>query len=170
MVTATPARPRTAADVRAVVAAVPDPELPMVTIEQLGILRDIRVAETGRVTVDITPTYSGCPAMDAIRADIVAALGADGVDDVEVRLVLAPAWTTDWITPAGRRALRDNGIAPPHSAGSERPGPVALTLAVRCPHCGSPDTRELSRFGSTACKSLWACRACQEPFDHVKAL
>ncbi|RIQ11773.1 1,2-phenylacetyl-CoA epoxidase subunit PaaD [Jiangella rhizosphaerae] len=161
MVTAT----LTAADVRAIVAAVPDPELPVVTIEQLGILRDVRVGDDGRVTVDITPTYSGCPAMDAIRADIVARLAEHGVDDVDVRLVLAPAWTTDWITPDGREALRAAGIAPPHPV-----GPVGLTLSVRCPHCGSPDTRELSRFGSTACKALWVCRACREPFDHVKAL
>ncbi|PZF80726.1 1,2-phenylacetyl-CoA epoxidase subunit PaaD [Jiangella anatolica] len=151
--------------VREVVAAVQDPELPVVTIEQLGILRDVRVDDDGAVTVDITPTYSGCPAMDAIRADIVAALAENGVDDVDVRTVLAPAWSTDWITPDGRAALADAGIAPPHPAGT-----VALTLTVRCPHCGSPDTRELSRFGSTACKALWVCRSCQEPFDHVKAL
>lgn len=155
-------------DVRAAVAAVPDPELPVVTIEQLGILRDVRVDATGRVTVDITPTYSGCPAMDAIRADIEAALAGAGVDEVDVRLVLAPAWTTDWITPDGRAALEEYGIAPPGPAGH---GTVtALTLSVRCPLCGSPDTRELSRFGSTACKALWVCRACQEPFDHVTAL
>jgi ring-1,2-phenylacetyl-CoA epoxidase subunit PaaD len=151
--------------VRELVAAVADPELPVVTIEQLGILRDVRVDPDGAVTVDITPTYSGCPAMDAIRADIEAALAGAGVDDVDVRLVLAPAWTTDWITAEGHEALRAAGIAPP------RPnGPVALTLSVRCPLCGSPDTLELSRFGSTACKALWVCRACQEPFDHVKSL
>ncbi|TDC57075.1 phenylacetate-CoA oxygenase subunit PaaJ [Jiangella ureilytica] len=154
-------------DVRAAVAAVPDPELPVVTIEQLGILRDVRVDATGRVTVDITPTYSGCPAMDAIRADVEAALAGAGVDGAEVRLVLAPAWTTDWITAEGRAALEEYGIAPP---GPARGTVTALALSVRCPHCGSPDTRELSRFGSTACKALWVCRACQEPFDHVKPL
>jgi ring-1,2-phenylacetyl-CoA epoxidase subunit PaaD len=154
-------------DVRAAVAAVADPELPVVTIEQLGILRDVRVDESGAVAVDITPTYSGCPAMDAIRADVEAALAGLGVDGVSVRLVLAPAWTTDWITPSGRAALEEYGIAPPGPAGGTV---TALTLSVRCPQCGSPDTRELSRFGSTACKSLWVCRSCQEPFDHVKAL
>ncbi|WP_069113865.1 1,2-phenylacetyl-CoA epoxidase subunit PaaD [Jiangella alba] len=153
--------------VREIVAAVQDPELPVVTIEQLGILRDVRVDDTGAVTVDITPTYSGCPAMDAIRADIAAALARNGVDDVEVRTVLAPAWTTDWITPDGRAALEEHGIAPP---GPAHGTVTTLTLSVRCPHCGSPDTRELARFGSTACKALWVCRACQEPFDHVKAL
>jgi ring-1,2-phenylacetyl-CoA epoxidase subunit PaaD len=155
----------TLAAARAVVAAVPDPELPVVTIEDLGVLRDVRVDDRGRVVVEITPTYSGCPAMDAIRDDVLARLREHGHDDAEVRLVLAPAWTTDWITAGGRAALRKHGIAPPHRA-----GPVALTLSVRCPRCGSPDTREVSRFGSTACKSLWTCRACLEPFDHVKAL
>ena len=154
----------TLAAARAVVAAVPDPELPVVTIEDLGVLRDVRVADSGHVVVEITPTYSGCPAMDAIRDDILARLREHGHHDAEVRRVLAPAWTTDWITARGRTALREHGIAPPHPA-----GPVPLTLSVRCPRCGSPETREVSRFGSTACKSLWTCRACLEPFDHVKA-
>lgn len=153
------------ADARAVVGAVPDPELPVVTIADLGVLRDVRVEADDHVVVEITPTYSGCPAMDAIRADVTARLRELGYDDVEVRLVLAPAWSSDWITPRGRDALREFGIAPPNPA-----GPVAVALTVRCPRCGSPDTRELSRFGSTACKSLWACRACLEPFDHVKAI
>lgn len=154
-------------DIREIIAAVQDPELPVITIEQLGILRGVRVDGDG-VTVDITPTYSGCPAMDAIRADILARLAERGIDDAEVRTVLAPAWTTDWITPAGRDALRRHGIAPPGPA--RQASAVALTLSVRCPQCGSLDTRELSRFGSTACKALWVCNACREPFDHVKAL
>lgn len=148
----------------------------MVTIEQLGILRSVRVEAAGAVVVEITPTYSGCPALEAIRADVAATLHAHGVHDVEVRTVLAPAWTTDWITPSGRAALQRHGIAPPGPAvagpaGAGRAaGSVALTLSVRCPQCGSPDTRESSRFGSTACKALWVCRACGEPFDHVKAI
>jgi ring-1,2-phenylacetyl-CoA epoxidase subunit PaaD len=146
-------------------AAVLDPEVPVLTIEDLGILRDVEVGADGHVEVSITPTYSGCPAMDAIRADVVAALAGRGFDDVSVRLVLAPAWTTDWMSEDGRRKLVEFGIAPPQQRGS---GPVSLTLSVRCPQCGSPDTRELSRFGSTACKSLWACQACREPFDHFK--
>jgi ring-1,2-phenylacetyl-CoA epoxidase subunit PaaD len=129
------------------------------------VLRDVRIGPDGRVVVEITPTYSGCPAMDAIRADVLARLAECGYEDAEVRLVLAPAWTTDWISDAGRAALGEHGIAPPHPA-----GPVSLKLSVRCPLCGSPDTREVSRFGSTACKSLWTCRSCLEPFDHVKAL
>jgi ring-1,2-phenylacetyl-CoA epoxidase subunit PaaD len=159
------------AAVRAVVAAVPDPEVPVLTIDDLGILRDVSVDVTGHVEVTITPTYSGCPAMDAIRADVTAALGGLGYDDVRVSLVLSPAWTTDWMSDEGRRKLLEYGVAPPQPrAAGERGGPVELALSLRCPQCGSPDTRELSRFGSTACKSLWVCNACREPFDHFKAL
>ena len=146
-------------------ASVLDPEVPVLTIDDLGILREVSVDEEGRVEVAITPTYSGCPAMDAIRADVEAALHSGGFRDVSVRMVLSPAWTTDWMSDDGRRKLREFGIAPPQRRGS---GPVAVALSVRCPQCGSADTRELSRFGSTACKSLWACNACSEPFDHFK--
>jgi ring-1,2-phenylacetyl-CoA epoxidase subunit PaaD len=165
MVTAT-----TTASIRDLVAAVPDPEIPVVTIEDLGILREVRVGADGAIEVDITPTYSGCPAMDAIRSDVEDRLAAAGHDRVRVRLVLAPAWTTDWISEDGRRKLAEFGIAPPTGRRPVGTGPVPLTLSVRCPHCGSPDTRELSRFGSTACKALWRCDACAEPFDHFKPL
>ena len=144
------------------VAAVRDPEIRVITIAELGILRDVTL-EGGHVTVTITPTYSGCPAMDVIRADIVTAAHRAGYDDVEVRTVLAEPWSTDWISDEGRAKLAAAGIAPPSHS-------VALTLTVRCPLCGSPDTEQLSRFGSTACKSLWRCRACREPFDLVKTL
>lgn len=152
--------------VRTAVEGVPDPELPVLTIADLGILRGVSV-EDGRVVVTITPTYSGCPAMDAIRADVTAACAAAGAPGAEVRTVLSPPWTTDWLTDEGARKLAAYGIAPP---GPRQPGrPVALALSVRCPQCGSPDTRETSRFSSTACKSLWTCRACREPFEHLKA-
>jgi ring-1,2-phenylacetyl-CoA epoxidase subunit PaaD len=153
---------------RALAAAVPDPEVPVLTIDDLGVLRDVTVDDKGRVEVVITPTYSGCPAMDAIREDVLRALDDNGFRDAQVRLVLSPAWTTDWMSEEGRRKLTEYGIAPP--TGRRPAGPVALTLAVRCPRCGSADTRELSRFGSTACKSLWQCRSCAEPFDHFKAI
>jgi ring-1,2-phenylacetyl-CoA epoxidase subunit PaaD len=151
-----------------VVAAVPDPEIPVIGIGDLGILREVVVDDTGHVDVTITPTYSGCPAMEAIQDDVRGALAEAGYSDVTVRLVLSPAWSTDWVSPEGRRRLEEYGVAPPapRTAG----GVIPLRLTVRCPRCGSPDTRELSRFGSTACKSLWACNACQEPFDHFKAL
>lgn len=170
-------------------ASVVDPELRVLTIEDLGVLRDVTAdPETGRITVTITPTYTGCPAMDVIRADIRAALAAAGHLDAEVVTVYAPAWSTDWISAAGRAKLAAAGIAPPGPAGAAdavgtvgavgrdrtgRPGtggPVPLTLTVPCPHCGVADTEQVSRFGSTACKSLWRCRACREPFDHLRAL
>lgn len=168
---------KTRTDPWVVAASVLDPEVPVVTIEDLGILRDVRVDGDGHVHVQITPTYSGCPAMDAIRSDIVSALTAEGYDDVSVEFVLAPAWTTDWMSEAGRRKLQEYGIAPPQPRDNQpranQPGGdrvVSLTLTVRCTQCGSPDTRELSRFGSTACKSLWVCNQCREPFDYFKAI
>jgi ring-1,2-phenylacetyl-CoA epoxidase subunit PaaD len=153
---------------RALVAAVVDPEIPVLTIDDLGILRDVRVGEGGAIEVTITPTYSGCPAMETITADVMTALTDGGFAEVTVRSVLAPAWTTDWMSDAGRAKLLAYGVTPPHARRGTQP--VLLALTLRCPLCGSPDTRELSRFGSTACKSLWVCNACREPFDHFKAI
>ena len=150
-----------------IAADLPDPELPVVTIADLGILRDVTEDDQGRVHVQITPTYSGCPAMETISTDLVETLTAAGYQHVDVEFVLSPAWTTDWMSDTAKEKLRAYGIAPP---GPRPDGPVALTLSVRCPQCGSADTRESSRFGSTACKSLWVCRSCREPFDHFKAL
>ena len=154
----------TASQVRELLAQVHDPEIPVITIEDLGILRDVEV-DGERVVVTITPTYSGCPAMDEIREDIRTALSAY---DVEVRTALAPAWTTDWMSEDGRRKLQEFGIAPPTPV---RSGPVLVQLRPRidCPQCGSGDTEEMARFASTSCKSMWRCRTCREPFDHFKA-
>lgn len=174
----------TVTPLRETVAAVVDPEIRVITIEELGILRDVtEETGTGRVTVTITPTYTGCPAMDVIRADIRAALAAAGHPDAEVRTVYAPAWSTDWISESGRAKLAAAGIVPPGPAGPVHAGslpstvggsavsrPVPVTISVRCPRCGSAGTEQVSRFGSTACKSLWRCRDCREPFDHLKAL
>ncbi len=148
----------------AAAAAVLDPEVPVLTIADLGILRAVELGPDGAVTVTITSTYSGCPAMDAIRADVTSALAAAGFDQVHVRTVLSPAWTTDWMTDAGTAKLRAYGIAPPGARS------VSIALSVRCPQCHSLATREVSRFGSTACKSLWVCTDCAEPFDHFKAI
>ncbi|OHX07396.1 1,2-phenylacetyl-CoA epoxidase subunit PaaD [Micromonospora sp. WMMB235] len=156
-------------DARAAAAAVVDPEIRVITIDELGILRAVdEEPDTGRVVVTITPTYTGCPAMDVIREDIRRALAAAGYPDAEVRTVYHPAWSTDWISEAGRAKLAAAGIAPPAPRGDDTV--VPLTLAVRCPRCGSPETTQISRFGSTACKALWRCRSCSEPFDHLKAL
>lgn len=160
-----------AAAVRELAGRVADPEIPVLTIEDLGILREVAVDEDGHVQVTITPTYSGCPAIDAIRDDLTRTLAEHGYHDVTVHRVLAPAWTTDWISAEGRGKLAAYGIAPPTP---RQPGPVLLQLAapapVACPRCGSTDTREVSRFGSTACKAHYTCRTCLEPFEHFKAL
>lgn len=155
----------------AAAASVVDPELRVVTIEELGILREVSLdSGSGRVTVTITPTYSGCPAMDLIREEVERAVRAAGYPDVVVATSLAPAWSTDMITESGRAKLSGAGIAPPGPAPAAPGGPVPLALSVRCPHCGSPDTQRLSRFGSTPCKALWRCRACAEPFEQIKPL
>jgi ring-1,2-phenylacetyl-CoA epoxidase subunit PaaD len=151
---------------RDVVAAVADPELVVLTIEELGVLRSVETDAGGRVTVTITPTYSGCPAMDAIRADIRTALAAAGYRDVDIVTRLAPPWTTDLISESGRTKLASAGIAPPARVA----GPVPVALSVKCPRCGCLDTERLSEFGSTACKALWRCRGCREPFDQIKPL
>ena len=159
---------RRAAQLRAAAGAVPDPEIPVLTLDDLGIVRDVRVGPDGTVEVDLTPTYTGCPATAVIAADVEQALDRAGAARVDVRLVLSPAWTTDWMSDEGRRKLREYGIAPP---GAVRRGTaVAVPLSARCPRCGSAATRETSRFGSTPCKSLWSCRDCLEPFDSFKAL
>jgi ring-1,2-phenylacetyl-CoA epoxidase subunit PaaD len=155
-----------------VAAATPDPELPMVTVGDLGILRAVDEHD-GSVVATITPTYSGCPALREITADLDQRLRAAGFADVEIRTQLAPAWTSDWITPDGRRKLLLAGIAPPNPA-LRRTGPVPLTLrprpAATCPRCGSAHTSQLAAFSATACKALFACQVCGEPFESVKAI
>ncbi|MGN6472387.1 MAG: 1,2-phenylacetyl-CoA epoxidase subunit PaaD [Mycobacteriales bacterium] len=149
-----------------VLASVMDPEIPALSVLDLGIVREVEESADGQsVVVAVTPTYSGCPATEVIVSDIRAALAA-AYDDVDVRIQLLPAWTTDWITKDGRDKLRDFGIAPPSGrallplAGDDRP--------VACPRCGSGEVEELAEFGSTPCKALWRCAACREPFDYFK--
>jgi len=138
-------------------ALVPDPEIPVLSILDLGIVRDVTVKDT--VTVTLTPTYSGCPATEAIESDVLAALTGHGVDDIVIKRVLSPPWTTDWISDDGREKLRRYGIAPP-----------SRSREIACPQCESLDTERVSEFGSTACKASWRCRACLEPFEYFKCL
>lgn len=149
-----------------VAASVNDPEIPVLSIADLGILREAAVEPDGTAVVVITPTYSGCPALDTITADVTAALRHAGHEKVRIETVLHPAWTTDWMTDQGKAKLREYGIAPP--TGKAALGPVRVGLSVKCPRCDSPNTREMTRFGSTACKALYQCRSCLEPFDHFK--
>ena len=155
-----------------IAATVCDPEIPVLTIEDLGILRNVEVTDNNKVIVTITPTYSGCPAMDAIRDDLKTAFTKEGYEDVRVNLVLAPAWTTDWMTAAGKQKLQEYGIAPPSgmSDAARHAGPIRLKMAVKCPQCASLNTKELTRFGSTSCKALYVCQDCKEPFDYFKVL
>ena len=147
----------TVEQLREIAGAVPDPEIPVLTLDDLGILREVRLAADGSVEVSLTPTYTGCPATAVIAGDVET------------------AWTTDWMSQDGHRKLREYGIAPPGACQPTSPprsvqGSIGLTLSARCPRCGSTTTREISRFGSTPCKSLWSCLSCAEPFDSFKAI
>ncbi|MGW7272389.1 1,2-phenylacetyl-CoA epoxidase subunit PaaD [Streptomyces sp. Je 1-332] len=155
-------------ELMALAGSVPDPELPVITLAELGVLRGVHVRGIGKVDVELTPTYTGCPAIETMIADIEQVLRERGMAEVSVRTVLSPAWSTDDISAEGRRKLAEFGIAPPRPHSAD--GPIPLTLSVRCPHCGSTDTELLSRFSSTACKALRRCAACREPFDHFKEL
>ncbi|MEA3127334.1 MAG: ring,2-phenylacetyl-CoA epoxidase subunit PaaD [Caballeronia sp.] len=160
-----------------VLDAVPDPEIPVVSIRELGILRDVRRAADNTLEIVITPTYSGCPAMYQIAEDIGAALNAAGFAHHRIETVLAPAWTTDWMTDVARDKLRQYGIAPPmgncgsnEHVAQERPIRFVPRIVDKpaCPRCGSSHTERLAQFGSTACKALYRCMDCREPFDYFK--
>ncbi len=149
---------------------VPDPEVPVLSVVDLGIVRDVEIADG--VTIVITPTYSGCPAMRVIEEDILRALAEHGVEGARIKTVYSPAWTTDWLSDDAKARLEAYGIAPPGRVSREA---SLVTLSrrrelVRCPACRSTDTEEQSEFGSTACKSLWRCRACGQPFEAFKAI
>ena len=153
----------------AILDEVKDPEVPVLSVVELGIVRDAVAFDTG-VSITVTPTYSGCPAMREIEAEIRSALQAHGLGPVEIRTVYAPAWTTDWIAPSAREKLEAYGIAPPRPA-AELDELVTLRRAkVRCPYCRSTNTEQKSAFGSTACKAIWFCRECRQPFEEFKAI
>jgi len=152
-----------------------DPEVPVVSVRDLGIVRDVIESDDGGVTVVVTPTYSGCPATEVIEESIVAALEGAGLGPVRVEMRRAPAWTTDWMSERGRRKLRDYGIAPPGPVSAPATAPLRFVprpkpLALACPRCESLQTERLSAFGATACKALWRCLACGEPFEHFKPI
>lgn len=153
------AQPITEAQIWNWLEDVPDPEIPVISVVDLGVIREVDVSGDG-VTVTITPTYTGCPAMTIISLDVELALAKRGLDKVHLKTRLAPAWTTDWLSDKGRARLEDYGIAPPQPAG----GPE------RCPHCHSKNVEKVSQFGSTACKAQWRCRDCLEPFDYFKCI
>jgi ring-1,2-phenylacetyl-CoA epoxidase subunit PaaD len=151
----------------AAAARVTDPEIPVLTILDLGVLRDIKIGD-GTIEVLITPTYSGCPAMQVIALNIECALEEAGFGLARITTVLSPAWTTDWMSAEGKAKLKRYGIAPPTNTGPRVARFGEETVA--CPHCGATDTARISEFGSTACKALWRCNACKEPFDYFKCI
>ena len=163
-----------AAQARALVAELPDPEIPVLTLEDLGILREVH-EQDGRLTVVLTPTYTGCPATEAIRDDVRRVLREAGYEQAEVQITLSPPWSSDWISARGRRRLLEYGIAPPSGAAVQASGQVLRFMprtnrpeAIACPRCGSVDSEVLSEHGSTPCKALYRCRSCREPFDYFK--
>ncbi len=164
-----------------VLDTVPDPEVPALSLRDLGVIREVNVRDDGGLEVVLTPTYSGCPATEVIAASVKSALEDEGLGPVTLTQRLAPAWTTDWISEAGRRKLREYGIAPPGrivpAPGDAGPGPSSTTQGIRifargvdCPRCGSRNTERLAAFGSTACKALHRCLDCREPFEHFKPI
>jgi ring-1,2-phenylacetyl-CoA epoxidase subunit PaaD len=164
--TAQDLRPDLLQRILAVLEQVPDPELPVVSVVDLGIVRGVTSDKDGRIVVRITPTYTGCPATLVIRQSVRTALDDAGFSDVALETVLSPAWSTDMISDAGREKLRAYGIAPPPKGADLRS--IRAQEEVACPRCGSAETREVSRFGSTPCKALWQCGSCREPFDYFK--
>lgn len=155
-------------NIEKILSSVTDPEIPVLTIQDMGIIRNIDIKDKD-VKVTITPTYSGCPAMDTIADDICAALKNAGFNP-EVKLVLSPAWTTDWITGNGRKELEKYGIAPPENAIADKKALLGRDRVIRCPRCKSTHTEMISQFGSTACKALFRCIDCKEPFDYFKCI
>jgi ring-1,2-phenylacetyl-CoA epoxidase subunit PaaD len=155
-------------EIKEILKSVSDPEIPVLTIEDLGIIKEIEI-ENKEVTVTITPTYSGCPAMDVIGDDIKSALQEAGYT-AKIKLVLSPAWTTDWISESGRKKMKDYGIAPPMDASMDKRALLHGERIVKCTRCGSTNTKLISQFGSTACKALFQCQDCHEPFDYFKCL
>jgi len=156
-------------EIYALLEEVKDPEIPVLSIRDLGILRDVEIAENGQVTVVITPTYSGCPAMDSIEREVKEKLEAEGLD-VLVKSKISPAWTTDWMTEEGRQKLEEYGIAPPAESTADKASILGKPKVVRCPRCKSEETSLISQFGSTACKALYRCDDCLETFDYFKCI
>ena len=160
---------KTQKEIISLISEIPDPEIPVITIEELGILRDVKV-DGNDVEVTITPTYSGCPAMKQIENDIVARLKENGIENVKMKMVYAPAWTTDWIPEKAKEKLRKYGITPPEKTTSDKGALMGKKRVLECPRCGSKNTVMISQFGSTACKALFQCNDCKEPFDYFKCI
>ncbi len=148
---------------------IPDPEIPVISIVDLGVIRKINITNNG-VDIDITPTYSGCPAMKQMEDDIVSTLKQKGIAEVNIKMVYTPAWTTDWLSDDAKERLRIYGIAPPQESTTDKSFITGKAKQIKCPRCGSLHTEMVSQFGSTACKALYKCKDCLEPFDYFKCI
>ena len=148
---------------------IPDPEIPVITIVDLGIVRDVIVKDNS-VIVEITPTYSGCPAYEPIEKEIISRLKEEGFANVQIKKTLSPAWSTDWMSDEAKERLRKYGIAPPEKSTSDKNALLGKQKNILCPHCGSDNTEMISMFGSTACKAIYKCKNCTEPFDYFKCI
>ena len=148
---------------------IPDPEIPVISIVELGVIRKVISSEKG-VEIDITPTYSGCPAMKQMEDDVLSTLKAKGIENVQIKMVYTPAWTTDWLSTEAKEKLRKYGIAPPNENTSDKSFLTGKSKKVKCPRCHSANTQMVSQFGSTACKALYKCNDCLEPFDYFKCI
>ena len=148
---------------------IPDPEIPVISIVELGVIRDVETINT-KTIVTITPTYSGCPAMKQMENDVIKKLQEAGIEEIEVKTTYSPAWTTDWMSPEAKEKLRQYGIAPPEHSSIDKRTLIGIDKVVKCPRCKSPNTKMISQFGSTACKALYQCQDCLEPFDYFKCI
>lgn len=149
---------------------IPDPEIPVISIIELGVIRDINVSDNTSITLKITPTYSGCPAMKQIEDDVRKKLAENGFTNITIHTIFSPPWTTDWITPEAKEKLRKYGIAPPEHSTEDKSWLTGKTKTITCPRCKSQNTKLISQFGSTACKALYQCQDCLEPFDYFKCI
>ena len=156
--------------IKVLLAQIPDPEIPVISIVDLGILRDVKVVSATEISVTITPTYSGCPAMRVIEDEIKLLLKKEGFEKINIITVLTPAWTTDWLNDAAKEKLRQYGIAPPEKTSVDKNTLLGKERKIKCPQCGSEHSEMISQFGSTACKALYRCLSCKEPFDYFKCI
>lgn len=161
---------KTKEDIRVLLSEIPDPEIPVITIIELGVIRDIEISDDKSITLKITPTYSGCPAMKQIEDDVRKKLTENGFVNITINTIFSPPWTTDWITPEAKEKLRIYGIAPPEHSTEDKSWLTGKIKSIACPRCKSQNTKLISQFGSTACKALYQCQDCLEPFDYFKCI
>lgn len=161
---------KTKEHIRALLSEIPDPEIPVITIIELGVIRDIDIIDDKSITLKITPTYSGCPAMKQIEDDVRKKLIENGFVNITINTIFSPPWTTDWITPEAKEKLRNYGIAPPEHSTEDKSWLTGKPKTIACPQCKSQNTKLISQFGSTACKALYQCQDCLEPFDYFKCI